>query len=202
VIAFDSQDKSPWVVAVGASGADGLGDICALLAALPAPIPAVVLVVLHRNWDAATNLRSILARACPHPVVIADESEKFETGTVYIGEPARHLSLAARTFGASIDDPLRVHGNRTVDLLFRSVAEYGKGRMIGVVLSGSLDDGSRGLAQIHAAGGVTMVLTPNLSSHDGMPENAINYDGPIDTIGSPEAIATAIISAVADHAPA
>jgi two-component system chemotaxis response regulator CheB len=192
------QQEPGWVVAVGASGPEGLNDIKALLAGLPAGLPAVILVVLHRPWDAPSNLRAILARTCRHPVVIAEEGEKFEPGTVYIGEPAQHLTLAAQSFGIAIDDPLRSHGNRTVDLLFKSVAEHGKGRMIGVVLSGSLDDGSRGLATIHKAGGLTMVLTPDLLPRQGMPENAIAFDGPIDTIGSPEDIATAIVRAVAN----
>jgi two-component system, chemotaxis family, protein-glutamate methylesterase/glutaminase len=54
---------------------------------------------------------------------------------VYIGEPSQHLILAARSFGEIIDDPKRLHRNRTVDLLFRSVAKNGMGWMIGVVLS-------------------------------------------------------------------
>lgn len=70
--------------------------------------------------------------------------------------------------------------------------------MIGVVLSGSLDDGSRGLAAIHEAGGLTMVLTPDPKPYRGMPRNAINYDGPVDVIGSPRVIAAAIIEGVAE----
>jgi two-component system chemotaxis response regulator CheB len=62
-------------------------------------------------------------------------------------------------------------------------------------LSGSLDDGSRGLAAIHHAGGLTMVLTP-ASPPRGMPENAIAYDGPIDLIGNSHQIAGAIIEIV------
>jgi two-component system chemotaxis response regulator CheB len=50
--------------------------------------------------------------------------------------------------------------------------------MIGVVLSGSLDDGSRGLASIHKTGGLSMVLTPAGPPERGMPENAIKFDGP------------------------
>jgi len=64
--------------------------------------------------------------------------------------------------------------------------------MIGVVLSGALDDGSRGLAAIHEAGGLTIVLTPGRSPERGMPENAISYDGPIDLIGDPLQIAEGI----------
>ncbi|MCJ2131319.1 chemotaxis protein CheB [Methylobacterium sp. E-045] len=190
------ENASPWFVAVGASGAEGLNDIIALLTALPPSIPAVILVVLHRSWDKPSNLKFVLERSIVHQVFIAEEGNEFKQSTVYIGEPDRHLTLATRSLGGMVDDPNRVYGNRTVDLLFRSVARYGKGRMIGIVLSGSLDDGSRGLAAIHEAGGLTMVLTPDPMPYQGMPENAISYDGPIDVIGSPRVIAAAIVETV------
>ena len=101
-------------------------------------------------------------------------------------------ATSERSFGRLINDPDATHRDRTVDLLFQSLAAYGGGRVIGVVLSGSLDDGSRGLAAIHAAGGQTMVITPENFTNPGMPENAIDYDGPIDCIGSPQQIAEAI----------
>jgi two-component system chemotaxis response regulator CheB len=82
-------------------------------------------------------------------------------------------------------------------LLFTSIAKYAGKRMIGVVLSGSLDDGSRGLAAIHEAGGLSMVLTPAAPPQRGMPENAISYDGPIDLIGDPRRIAQGICAACA-----
>ena len=64
-------------------------------------------------------------------------------------------------------------------------------RTTAVVLSGSLADGSRGLAAIHAAGGLTMVLDPG-NKPRGMQQNAIDYDGSISLIGSPEEIAASI----------
>lgn len=191
-----SPDASPWIIAVGASGREGLRDVWTLLSALPPPLKAVVLVVLHRPWDKPSNLRAVLANRCSHPILVAEEGESLQPGNVYIGEPAQHLTLAARSLGAIVDDPGQVYRNRTVDLLFVSLAKHGKGRMIGVVLSGSLDDGARGLAAIHEAGGLTMVLTPALPSKKGMPGNAIAYDGPIDTIGTPEVIASAIVRAI------
>ena len=187
--------QGPWIVAIGASGAEGLGDICALLSPLPATLSAIVMVVLHRPWDRPTRLQAILAQNSRLPVVIAAQGERFEAGTVYIGEPSEHLTLAAHSFGALIDDPCRHHGGRTIDLLFKSVAAQAGKRMIGVVLSGALDDGARGLAAIHDAGGLTMVLTPGRSPQQGMPENAISYDGPIDLIGDPQRIAKAICAA-------
>jgi two-component system, chemotaxis family, protein-glutamate methylesterase/glutaminase len=187
--------KKPWIVAIGASGKDGLDDIRELVAAFPATLPAVIMVVLHRAWDKPTRLRAVLAAVSRLPVVIAKEDERLEQGKVYIGEPSEHLTLAANTLGKMTGDPEQEHRGRTVDLLFRSVAKHAGARMIGVVLSGSLDDGSRGLEAIHEAGGLSMVLTPAAPPRRGMPANAIDYDGPIDLIGEPVRIAEAIIAA-------
>lgn len=90
----------------------------------------------------------------------------------------------------------KVARGRTVDLPFRSDAAHGGHRMIGMVLSGALDDGARGLAAIHAAGGLTMVLTPSTPERNDMPDNAIAFDGPVEVIGSSREIAAAIARAV------
>lgn len=179
----------PWFIAVGASGRSGISDLKALLAALSPELDAVVLVVLHRPFDRPSHLHDILAKVSRIPIVVARKGERFEPGTCYIGKPAAHLALAASTFGDLVADPRATYRNRTVDLLFRSISANAGTCAIGVVLSGSLDDGSRGLAAIHEAGGKTMVLSPRVPAECGMPENAIRYDGPIDFIGTPEQIA-------------
>ena len=191
----DRVDQS-WFVAIGASGGDGLDDIRSILRELPPSLNAVVLIVLHRLWDKPSHLAAVLGRVAHMPVCVALDGDRFTPGTAYIGEPADHLTLAANSFGRLVDDPNRTQRNRTVDLLFRSVAAHGGSRIIGVVLSGSLDDGSRGLAAINEIGGLTMVVTPARPPEQGMPENAISYDGPIDLIGSPSEIAQAICAAV------
>jgi two-component system chemotaxis response regulator CheB len=182
----------PWIVAIGASGRAGLHDARALLAALPPTLDAAVLVVVHQSFDRLSHLREYLAHATDMPVVVAAEGERFEPGRCYIGEPAAHLTLAARGFGGLVADPGAAHRNRTIDLLFRSLAARGGDRVVGVVLSGALDDGARGLAAIHAAGGRTMVVTRDSPHRPGMPESAIAHDDPIDCIGSPRRIAEAI----------
>jgi chemotaxis response regulator CheB len=184
------------IVAIGASGPEGLTDIGRVLEALPVGLLAVVMVVLHRPSDRVSRLRQVLSRMTKLPVVIASQDLRLEQGTCYIGEPDAHLELAARTLGNLRPAGAGTYRNRSVDLLFRSVAEHAGSRFIGVVLSGSLDDGSRGLADIHHAGGTTMVLTPGGKTFSGMPENAIAFDGPIDVIGSPEQIAAAIVARV------
>jgi len=90
---------SHWYVAIGASGADGLNDIKDVLRNLPAPLNAVVLIVLHRLWKGQSKLVEVLGRASQMPVKIARDGEKFEVGTVYVGEPADHLTLAQNSFG-------------------------------------------------------------------------------------------------------
>jgi two-component system, chemotaxis family, protein-glutamate methylesterase/glutaminase len=185
-----------FVVAIGASGPQGLQDIGRVLGGLPTGLRAVVMVVLHRPSDQVSHLRAILSRATKLPVLIASQDLRLQEGYCYIGEPDAHLELAAQSLGNMVAGQGNTHRNRTVDLLFKSVASYAGARFIGVVLSGSLDDGSRGLAVIHAAGGITMVLTPTNPVSRGMPENAIAYGQPIDVIGSPERIAAEILARV------
>ncbi|WP_435170321.1 chemotaxis protein CheB [Falsirhodobacter sp. 1013] len=191
------KQHSPWTVAVGASGGEGLQDLRDLLREW-SDLDAVVMIVLHRPWTAISHLREVLQRSSRMPVLIADEDERLQPGHVYIGEPANHLTLIARTMGTLTPDPVRMHGNRTVDLLFNSLAEFGGSRIIGIVLAGSLDDGSRGLATIKTAGGCTMVVTPRWPLPN-MPANAIAYDGPVDVIGDIKVIARAVEEAVSEQ---
>jgi chemotaxis response regulator CheB len=183
-------------VAIGASGSQGLDDIGRLLGHLPPTLQAVVLIVLHRPSDQVSQLRDVLDRGSAIPIHVASTGQHLQHGNGYIGEPDAHLTLAASSFGELVPGAHDLYRNRSVDLLFQSVATHAVGGFIGVVLSGSLDDGSRGLAAIHAAGGITMVLTPHGALQKGMPENAIGYDGPIDFIGAPEAIALHIAARV------
>lgn len=185
-----------WFIAIGASGSEGLLNIKALLQKLgPAP-DAVIMVVLHRPFDRPSHLREVLQTSTPMRVIVAKEGEKLEPGAIYIGDPDAHLTLLLHERGGIRQDQLRSHRNRTVDLLFKSIAAHAGPRGIGVILSGALDDGARGVQAIHAAGGRTMVLL-RCPDHPGMPENAIRYDGPIDVIGSTAKIAVHILDAIA-----
>ena len=187
-----SEDAgSAWIVAIGASGDEGLRNIKSLLQAIGPDLKAVVMVVLHRPYERPSFLRQVLAAATAMPVFVASDMERLEVGSCYIGEPAAHLTLLERRLGGVRADVDQGQRGRTVDLLFKSVAAQAGGCSIGVILSGALDDGSRGVAAIHDAGGKTMVLL-RAPQPRGMPENAIAYDGPIDCIGSTAEIAAAI----------
>jgi two-component system chemotaxis response regulator CheB len=183
------------IIAIGASGSQGMDDLGELLGELRPEMAAVVMVVLHRSWHLPSRLHAILTTATALPVIIAADDERLEIGAVYIGEPSQHMTLKADGCCKIIDDPDRKYGNRTIDLLFKSVAANAGRQMIGVILSGSLDDGSRGLAAIHAAGGITMVRSPFNPPWDAMPKNAINFGSAIDLIGDFKAIAFGIDAA-------
>jgi two-component system, chemotaxis family, protein-glutamate methylesterase/glutaminase len=126
------------------------------------------------------------------PVAIAEQGERFRLGTCYIGEPAAHLTLVDHNLAHLVSDTRNELRNRTIDALFDSVARHAGRGAVGVVLSGALDDGSRGLAAIKVAGGTTMVVLSAGKQFRGMPENARNYTGHVDRIGTPEEIAEEI----------
>jgi len=106
--------------------------------------------------------------------------------------------LEVGSFAKLLCDPTNVHRNRTVDTLFYSLAEHAEGKFIGVVLSGGLGDGSRGLSAIRRVGGITMVVTPERTPDRSMPRNAISFNDPVDFIGSPRYIAAEIVFKVGE----
>jgi chemotaxis response regulator CheB len=199
VLGRDNRGKAPlvastfpWTIAIRAVGWSGLFDMQALLAPLTPEMSVVVLIVLDQRFDRRSHLVDFLARATALPVFVAGEGERFERGCCYIGEPAAHLVLAERSFGALVKEAGTARRSRTIDLLFRSMAAGVGKRFISVVLSGALDDGPRGMAAIHAAGGRTMVITSNTLRGPGIPESKFGFDGPIDCAGSVDEIARTI----------
>ncbi|WP_229074125.1 chemotaxis protein CheB [Actinoplanes sp. DH11] len=158
------------VVAVGAS-AGGVEALRALVAGLPADYPGAILVVLHVPRDAPSALPGILGRSGPLPASTAVDGEPIRGGHIYVAPGDHHLLL--------LDGHLRLsrgpaeNGHRpAVDPLFRSVARSVGRRAIGVVLSGSRDDGAAGLATIAGRGGVTVVQDPDDAITPWMPRAA------------------------------
>src|SRR4051812_43466039 len=130
------------IIVIGAS-AGGVPALQQLLAGLPATLPAAVLIVLHIPAHTPSQLHTILARAGTLPVTPATDAEPLVPGHVYVAPTDRHLLVDA--------DHLRVtrgpKENRVrpaVDVLFHSAAYTFGPRVIGIVLSGMLDDGTAG----------------------------------------------------------
>ena len=160
------------IVVIGASagGIEALGE---LVRALPADFGAPILVVLHIPRDVPSLLPAVLARAGTVKTKTAEDGERVRNGTLYAAPPDRHLVIEADGTLRTPRGPRENRHRPAVDPLFRSAAlAYGPDA-IGIILSGSLDDGTAGLLAIHQRGGITIVQDPKEAAYPGMPESAI-----------------------------
>ncbi|RHW17535.1 chemotaxis protein CheB [Sphingomonas gilva] len=162
------------IVVVGAS-AGGVEALQRLCASLPADFPASLFVVQHLSPSARSMLPQLLDRAGRLPAASPKDGETIEMGRIYIAAPDRHMLLR----------PGRIlmrrgpNENRTrpaVNALFRSAAIAYGARVIGIVLTGLLDDGTDGLIAIKAAGGISVVQDPDDAEWPSMPANALKRD--------------------------
>jgi two-component system, chemotaxis family, protein-glutamate methylesterase/glutaminase len=164
------------VIVVGAS-AGGVQALQELVAQLPPELPASVLVVLHLMSSGTSVLHQILDRAGPLPVSQGRDGEPLERGHIYVAPPDFHMLV--RGPGIHLSAGPRENGHRpAIDPLFRSAARAYGSRLIGVVLSGTLDDGTDGLRLIKQRGGATVVQDPADAAYPGMPQSAIDFVGP------------------------
>jgi len=164
------------IIVVGAS-AGGVEALCKLVGDLSDDLPAAVCIVLHMGPSSSTALASILGRRTTLPVRHPADGEPLEPGRVYVALPDQHLLLAQGAVRVS-NGPSENGHRPSVDTLFRSAAaEYGP-RVVGVVLSGTRDDGTAGLRAIHARGGLAIVQDPDDALFPGMPRSALTADHP------------------------
>jgi two-component system chemotaxis response regulator CheB len=156
---------------VGAS-AGGVEALTQLVAALPADFPASLFIVLHVSPHSATVLPQILSRRGALPALHPRDKEPIRTGTIYVAPPDRHLVL--RRGHVRLTRGPSENGHRpAVDPLFRTAARSYGSRVVGVVLSGSLDDGTAGLLAIKERGGLAIVQSPDEALYPGMPRSAL-----------------------------
>jgi two-component system, chemotaxis family, protein-glutamate methylesterase/glutaminase len=164
------------IIVIGAS-AGGVSAVRDLVAKLPKDLPAALFLVLHLSPHGQSALPEILTRAGPLPAFHPRDGAPIEPGRLYVAPPNRHLLLTDRQVRLSLG-PRENHTRPAIDPLFRSAAMHFGPRVIGVVLSGFLDDGAAGLAAIKSRGGITVVQDPTDALHDGMPRSAISVGTP------------------------
>jgi len=159
------------IIVVGTS-AGGVEALETLVRGLPADLPAAVLVAMHLAPGTASILPKILARAGPLPATHPRDGERYETGRIYVAPPDHHLLVRDGLLRLTRGARENVH-RPAVDPLFRSAAVAHGPRVIGVVLTGALDDGTAGLSAVKRCGGVAIVQDPRDASYPSMPANAL-----------------------------
>ena len=179
------------IVVVGAS-AGGVEALRAVVSELPADLDATVFVVLHLPPSGTSVLPRILGRAGAMSAVHAADGVRFERGCIYIAPPDRHMRFSDGSL--RLDRGPRENGHRpAVDPMFRSAADAFGGRVIGVILSGVLDDGAAGLVAIKHGGGATLVQAAADAMYPTMPGAAIEAVGEPDVVGTAGELAAAIV---------
>lgn len=174
------------VIVIGTS-AGGVEALLTIVAALPGNLPASIFIVLHQPPNGQSVLPNLLNRAGPLPAVHAEDGESIRPGRIYIAPPDVHMLLEDGHIRLA-RGPRENRHRPSVDPLFRSAARHYGERVIGVVLTGSLDDGSAGLLAIKRTGGIAVVQDPDDALFPGMPYNAlavtdVDYCLPLADIG-------------------
>lgn len=159
-------------VAIGVS-TGGVSALKLILGALPADFPIPVMVVTHIAPDSNDGLALLLDSLCAIRVKEADEQEILTPGTVYLA-PANYHMLVERggTLSLTIDPPVNF-ARPSVDVLFDSAAEIYGSELIGIILTGAGNDGSKGLLSIKERGGLAIVQDPDDAEIGSMPRSAL-----------------------------
>jgi two-component system chemotaxis response regulator CheB len=162
------------IVVIGAS-AGGVAALRRLVSLLPADIDASLFVVQHLAPAAGSALPDILSRSGPLPAVSPMEGDRIMKGVIYVAPPDLHLLLQPDRI-ALRRGPQENRTRPAINALFRSAAVSFGPRVIGVLLTGMLDDGTSGLNAIKAAGGVSVVQDPEDAEWPSMPKMALEGD--------------------------
>ena len=178
------------VIVVGAS-AGGVEALLSLVRLLPPDLPAAVGVALHTPENSPSVLPSILSRHGKLRAEHATDEDALQHGRIYVAPPGRHLLVKRRTV-RTVNGPHENGHRPAVDPLFRTAARAHGRHAIGVILSGTLDDGTAGLWAVKRLGGAALVQDPKEALFDGMPTSAIAHID-VDFVGTVDAIADELV---------
>lgn len=162
--------KRDLIVIGGSAGA--LEAVQVLTRTLPKDFDAAMLVVLHTSNHAGSLLPQIVSRAGKIPAIHPVDDTPIEKGRIYIAPPDYHMIVDAGRIRVLQGPKENLH-RPAIDPLFRSAAAFYGPRVIGVVLSGVLDDGTSGLMVIRSAGGEAVVQDPREALFAAMPRHAL-----------------------------
>jgi two-component system chemotaxis response regulator CheB len=159
------------IIVVGAS-AGGVEALSQLARGMPRDLPAAVFIVLHVSARSPSIMPSILSRAGALPAAHAVDGMPIEHGRIYVAPPDHHM-LVERGRVRVLRGPKENRSRPAVDPLFRSAAVAYGPRVVGVILTGALDDGTHGMRAVKRRGGTSVVQELSEALYPGMPRSVI-----------------------------
>jgi two-component system chemotaxis response regulator CheB len=160
-----------FVIGASLSGIDAISE---LVSKLPAGFPAPIFIAQHVAPHSPGMLPYLLSKAGPLPALHPKHASLFEPGHIYVAPPDRHM-LIKKGYIILSHGPQENLARPAIDPLFRSAAvEYGPA-VVGVVLTGQLNDGTLGLLMIKDRGGFAIVQEPKEATARSMPLSAIRH---------------------------
>ncbi|MBU4013021.1 MAG: chemotaxis protein CheB [Proteobacteria bacterium] len=174
-------------IVIGVSSG-GMITLDKILRHLPSDFALSIIIVQHQHPESDDFLARFLDARCSLTVKQADEKEIIMPGKIYIAPPNYHL-LVEEDKTLSLSTNKHVNFARpSIDVLFETAADVFGEKLVGIILTGANEDGSRGLKKIKESGGLTIVQDPDTAAVDTMPKAAIastkvDYILPLENIG-------------------
>lgn len=189
------RTEARFIVGIGAS-AGGLEALQTLFANLPANANMTFVIIQHLSPDYKSLMAEILAKYTAMPVIQAEHLMPAEPNAVYLIPPKKNLSIKAGHLLLSDFDHRAI--NHPIDIFFDSLANEGRDRAVGIVLSGTGSDGTNGIKTIKERGGIVMAQDPKSAKFDGMPRSVINT-GLADFVLPPKELAEELLNLANYH---
>lgn len=161
------------IVVIGGS-AGSLSVLFEILPVLSDRILAAIVLVLHRKNSSDSSLSELLASKTTLPTVEIDDKDSILPGHIYLAPADYHL-LLEKNHLFSLDSSEKINFSRpSLDVTYESAADAFGPAVIGILLSGSNEDGTAGLRAVKDAGGLTVVQKPSTAQMPFMPQHAID----------------------------
>ncbi|UII20794.1 chemotaxis protein CheB [Fulvivirga ligni] len=185
------SSQNPLIIGIGAS-AGGLKALQKFFDSVPVDLPIAYFVIQHLDPNHSSMLSELLGKNTMLKVVDASDNTSISSGHVYIIPPAKYMEISSSMI--RITPKKELTGKRTaIDHFFRSLARQCGEKCVGIILSGSGSDGTAGLREIKAAGGLTLAQNPQSAEHQGMPKSAIQA-GAIDKVALVEEMPSLLLN--------
>lgn len=163
-------DSPRYVVGIGAS-AGGLEALERFFANVPTKTGMAFVVIQHLSPDFRSLMDELLARRTKLPIALVEDGMAIEPDHVYLIPPKKEMIIAGGRLLLSERDRQQ-ELTLPIDVFFRSLAQDCGARGVAIVLSGGGSDGSRGIRDVHEAGGLVLVQDNESAQFDGMPRTA------------------------------